>query len=228
MSCSSTRCTCRSGCTRARIASPMSCRNVLSRIICTASKRSPSKRNSSIQYSALSMKNSRTCVRRKSMDAPQGVVMSLREERLGIGVQEVPVRPEMVVDHVQHDAEAQPVGRIDHRLQVVRGAVITVWRIGQGPVVAPVPRPGEVADRHQLDDGDAQVFQPRQLGTDCRRTRPSAPDAARRSPPRATDGPTSRRSSTGTTPGRRPGCVRARPRPARARPGPAPTVRPAA
>ena len=43
--------------------------------------------------------------------------MPLGEEGLGVGVQVVPGRAEMVVDHVEEDHQAERMGAVDERLR---------------------------------------------------------------------------------------------------------------
>ena len=86
------------------------------------------------------------------------------EERLGIVVEIVPSRAEMIVDDVEHHAEAALMGRIDQRAKRGRGAVAAIGREGQHAVIAPIPAPGEIGDRHDLDHGEAglrEVVEPR-------------------------------------------------------------------
>ena len=69
---------------------------------------------------------------------------------------------DMVVDDVEDDPQARGVGGVDEARQAVRAAVGGV-RGGQvDAVVAPAVVAGELADRHELDVGDAQLGQRRQ------------------------------------------------------------------
>ncbi len=63
----------------------------------------------------------------------------------------IPVRPEMVVDHVENHRQAAPVRGVDQRPQVVRRAVNPRRRVEQHPVVTPVSFPGKIRHRHDLD-----------------------------------------------------------------------------
>ncbi len=86
------------------------------------------------------------------------------EEARGIGGEIVPVRPEVVVDDVEEDHQAEAVRGVDQGLQIVGRAIGGVGREGQHAVIAPVALAGEIVDRHELDGGDAelsQVGQPR-------------------------------------------------------------------
>ena len=90
--------------------------------------------------------------------------MALGEEGLGVGVEIVPGRAEMVVDRVEIDHQPEPVGGVDQALEIVRAAVGAVGGVGLHAVVAPVARALEVGERQQLDGGDAErleVGQPR-------------------------------------------------------------------
>ncbi len=63
----------------------------------------------------------------------------------------------VVVDDVEEHAEATVVRGVDEPAQPVGPAVGVLHRVGQHPVVAPVPPAGELPHRHQLERGDAEV-----------------------------------------------------------------------
>ena len=63
----------------------------------------------------------------------------------------------MVVDHIEHHSDAPRVGRIDERFQIVWRAVGALRRVQQYTVVSPTPLARKVGNRHQLDDGHAQL-----------------------------------------------------------------------
>ena len=73
--------------------------------------------------------------------------------------QVVPVRPEMVVDDVEDDAESAHVCRIYEAAESLRPAVVARWRKQVDAVVAPISLAGELGDRHQLDRIDAEFLQ---------------------------------------------------------------------
>ena len=98
---------------------------------------------------------------------PRGVFRGI-EERARIGVQIVPLRPEMVIDHVQKHHQAAPVGGLDQPLQVIRRAVGGVRREQGHAVIAPVPASRKVRDRHQFDGRDPQRGQMIQARLDAR------------------------------------------------------------
>ena len=75
----------------------------------------------------------------------------------------VPLGAEVVVDDVEHHREAVPVAGVDQAAQPLRPPVARVRRVEADAVVAPVPRPGELGHRHQLDRGDAQRLEMREL-----------------------------------------------------------------
>jgi len=75
----------------------------------------------------------------------------------------VALRAEVVVDDVQEDAEAVGVGGVDQPAQAAGTAVGRLRRVEMGAVVPPVARAGELGDRHDLDRGDAEVHQVRQV-----------------------------------------------------------------
>ena len=127
-----------------------------------ASNRRPSRRNSSSQYKALSMKNRRTAGARRRCRRPRGCGGRVEELR-GVGRQVVPVGAEVVVDDVEEHHQAEAVGGVDQRLQRVGRAVGGVRGVVEHAVVAPaaVPRTGH---RHQLDGGEAGGGEVRQAG----------------------------------------------------------------
>ena len=90
--------------------------------------------------------------------------MALREEGLGIGVQIIPRRAEMVVDHVEEDHQAKLVRALDETLEIIRAAIGGIGRVGQNAVIAPVSPAREFADRHELDRRDAEIAQELQPG----------------------------------------------------------------
>ena len=63
----------------------------------------------------------------------------------------------MVVDDVEQHHQPALVRGLDERFQVLRAAVGRIRRIGQDAVVAPVPPARKIADRHDLDRGDAEL-----------------------------------------------------------------------
>ena len=87
------------------------------------------------------------------------------------GLEEVPVRSDVVVDHVEDHAEAEGMGAVDEGPQVVRPAV--EMRRGEevDAVVAPAEAAGEFVDRHHVDHGDAEVLEE---GQPVGRRRPAA------------------------------------------------------
>ena len=89
--------------------------------------------------------------------APREVVA--REVR-----QVIPVGPDVVVDHVEDDPEAERVRAIDERPQIVRRAIEPRRRIQVDAVVAPAEAAGKVGDGHHLDDRDAEIGERLQLG----------------------------------------------------------------
>ena len=75
----------------------------------------------------------------------------------------VAFRTHVVVYDVQHDGQARSVAGI-HQLFQTLGP--TVGRVGSkkiDSVVTPVPAPGKLGGRHQLDRGDAEVLEMRNL-----------------------------------------------------------------
>jgi hypothetical protein len=98
--------------------------------------------------------------------APGGAVPPrpvVRAEGAGV----VAVGAEVVVDHVEQHRQAVAVGGVHQAAQVVGPAVAAGRGERADAVVAPVPPPGEVAQRHQLDGVDPQVGQLGQLLLDA-------------------------------------------------------------
>lgn len=75
----------------------------------------------------------------------------------------IAVRPEVVVDHVQDHRQPDRVGGIDQALEGIVVAVAVEGRIRAHAVVAPVPASGKLVHRHDLQDGDPQIAQVREL-----------------------------------------------------------------
>ncbi len=94
--------------------------------------------------------------------APRGGAV-VTEEPPCVVAQTVPLRPEVVVDHIQQHGKPGLMRGVDKGLQGCRPAVGMRRRIGKHAVVAPVALAGELRDRHQFNGGDAQGRQHRQL-----------------------------------------------------------------
>ncbi|CFV98860.1 Uncharacterised protein [Bordetella pertussis] len=88
--------------------------------------------------------------------APRRVGARVKEVG-GVAMEVIAVGPEVVVDHVQHDAHLQAVRRIDEGLQFIGRAVGGVRRVRQHAVVAPVARAGKIRDGHEFEQRDAQA-----------------------------------------------------------------------
>ena len=88
-----------------------------------------------------------------------GRVMPVGEELRRIGVQIISFGAEVVVDHVEHHAEAARMRGGDQRLQIVGRAVGGVGREGQHAVVAPAALAREIRKRHELDHRDAELHE---------------------------------------------------------------------
>ena len=79
------------------------------------------------------------------------VLIAVGEIVLREAGEDIPVRPEMVVDDVEDDPEAEPVGRVDEAPQVVGRAVEMRRREQVDAVIAPAEAARELVDRHHLD-----------------------------------------------------------------------------
>ena len=85
----------------------------------------------------------------------------------GVGAelgQVVPLRTEVVEDHVQAHPQAEGMRAVDEALERPRSPVGRMDRVEEDAVVAPVPRPGERLDRHQLHAAHPQLDQLREPG----------------------------------------------------------------
>jgi hypothetical protein len=71
--------------------------------------------------------------------------------------EDVPVGAEVVVDHVEHDPEPDPMRRIDEAAKVVGRAVATRRSEEGDAVVTPVSLSREIGDRHELDRRHPEV-----------------------------------------------------------------------
>ena len=71
----------------------------------------------------------------------------------------IPLRPEMVVNHVQDDGQAAQVACVDQALQPFRPPVALLHREREDAVVSPVSPPGELRNGHQLHGGDPQLHE---------------------------------------------------------------------
>ena len=78
-------------------------------------------------------------------------------------MQDVAVGAEVVVDHVEDHGEAQGVGAVDEAPEVVGRAVEPGRGEQVDAVVAPAEPAGEIGDGHELEDGDAQLGEVREL-----------------------------------------------------------------
>ncbi len=90
--------------------------------------------------------------------APGGLVAAGEGGRRH-GRQHVPVRPEVVVDHVEQHHQAAGVGGVHQGFEVLGPAIGAVRGEGKDPVIAPVARAREISHRHDLDAGDAEIRQ---------------------------------------------------------------------
>ena len=79
--------------------------------------------------------------------------------------EEIPFRTEVVVNDVQQHCDPALVRRLDEGLEVFRSSVACVRSVRKGSVIAPIPAALEVADRHDLDGGHAEVREMIQLAS---------------------------------------------------------------
>ncbi len=91
-------------------------------------------------------------------------VMALREIVAGERGEVVSVRAQVVVDHVENDADPERVRGVDEAPEVVGPTVEARRSVEVHPVVAPPELSGEVGDRHHLDDRDSEVGERGKVG----------------------------------------------------------------
>ena len=78
---------------------------------------------------------------------------------------------EVVVDDIDEDAETGGVSVVDEGAEIIRPAIRARRREERGAVVSPVPTPGKIGERHQLDRRDPQVAQVLEAFADtCKRS----------------------------------------------------------
>ena len=94
---------------------------------------------------------------------PPGGAVAPGEIRAVVG-QVVPLRPQVVVDHVQDHGQAPLMAGVDQSFQAFGSAIGVLHREGINPVVAPVAPARKLGHRHQLQGGDPQIFQIIQMG----------------------------------------------------------------
>src|SRR5712692_3444604 len=70
----------------------------------------------------------------------------------------VSLRPQMVVDHIQHHGQSFFVTGIDQRLQALRATVRQVRSVEVSPVIAPISLPRKLGYRHEFHSGNAKVI----------------------------------------------------------------------
>ena len=84
-----------------------------------------------------------------------GCVVPFGEERAGVEVEIIPLRPEVVIDHIQQDHQAARVRRLHQGFEVIGAPVAAVGGVGQDTVVSPVARARKIRHGHEFDGGDA-------------------------------------------------------------------------
>ena len=82
--------------------------------------------------------------------------------------EKIPFGAEMIVNDVKQHRDPARVRRLDEGLEVFRPSVACVWSVRKHSVIAPVPAALEVADRHDLDGGHAEVREMVQLASGAR------------------------------------------------------------
>ena len=72
--------------------------------------------------------------------------------------EKIPLGTEMVVDDIEHNRESLLVTGIHKPLQGTRSAIAVLHREREHTVITPIPRSGELGQRHEFDGCDAQRF----------------------------------------------------------------------
>src|SRR5215469_7274344 len=90
--------------------------------------------------------------------APWRVVM-IREEFGSVEPQVIPFRSEVVVDNIKKYHQASMVGNLHEMFQIMRSTVLAIGRKRKNAVISPVPPPGKIRDRHQLNRRDTKLGQ---------------------------------------------------------------------
>ena len=85
-----------------------------------------------------------------------GRMPRLVEELRRVLAEVIPLRAEMVVDHVEQHHQAAGMGGGHQALQVLRRAVGGIGRVRQHAVVAPIAPAGTIGERQKLDRGNAE------------------------------------------------------------------------
>ncbi len=69
----------------------------------------------------------------------------------------------MIIHHIEKHLQAKPVRAIDEPFERMRTAIGGIRRVRQHAIIAPIMPAGKIRDRHQLDGGNADRRQARQL-----------------------------------------------------------------
>ena len=79
----------------------------------------------------------------------------------------IPLRPQVIVDHVEDNGHALGVAGIDQPLEIIRAAVGVVHGKWVHSVVSPVSTAGKLGDRHEFQGIDAEILEGRQARHYC-------------------------------------------------------------
>src|SRR5271163_836528 len=69
----------------------------------------------------------------------------------------------MIVDDIEDDRDAESMGTVDEMAEINRLAVKPAWREEIDAVISPTEPAGELRHRHNLEAGDAELGESRQL-----------------------------------------------------------------
>ena len=81
--------------------------------------------------------------------------MGIGEKVRRVAAEIIPLRAEVIVDHVEEHHQPAQMRFVDQRLQIFGPAIGAVGRVPQHAVIAPAAAAGEIRQRHQLQRGDA-------------------------------------------------------------------------
>src|SRR5437660_10179432 len=89
------------------------------------------------------------------------VLVTVREIMLRKLLQIIPIRPEVIVNHIENDTEAQPMRSIYERAKIIGRAIEPSWREQIDSIIPPTKSARELGDRHHLKHRNSE---PGQLG----------------------------------------------------------------
>src|SRR5437016_14197302 len=85
------------------------------------------------------------------------VFVALGEIAVGKPLQVIPVRAEVVVDDVENDGQAKPMGTVDEAAEIIRAAIEPGRREKVDAVIAPAETARKLRHRHDFNAGDPKL-----------------------------------------------------------------------